>query len=214
LYDCLSDCAINTLILNPGLDLIVDQTGEPRAITVLVGGEVMAVTVNGQPITRGNEEFDAYYPTLATGPRGTLVAVWQAELYENGVRRLYTASHPAATKRYYAPSSGLGHGGGQQVALRVEGELYYTLPGPTGTSLLLVNENGQEAGHILYNAYGGVLDSSDLSPELKEALAGQGSVADPTTGLVHLGGGRWYDPGWGGRCSRIRWAGRRVYRRR
>jgi hypothetical protein len=62
--------------------------------------------------------------------------------------------------------------------------------------LLLVDETGQEAGYLLYNAYGGVLDE-DLSPELREALAGQGSVADPTTGLVHLGGGRWYDPSMG-----------------
>jgi hypothetical protein len=37
----------------------------------------------------------------------------------------------------------------------------------------------------------------DLSAELETALAGQGALADPATGLVHLGGGRWYDPALG-----------------
>jgi hypothetical protein len=39
--------------------------------------------------------------------------------------------------------------------------------------------------------------SQDLSPDLEAALAEQGALADPATGLVHLGNGRWYDPALG-----------------
>jgi hypothetical protein len=46
------------------------------------------------------------------------------------------------------------------------------------------------------DAYGGVLEQ-DLTPELETALAGQVALADPATGLVHLGNGRWYDPALG-----------------
>jgi hypothetical protein len=52
------------------------------------------------------------------------------------------------------------------------------------------NANGEPAGYLLYNAYGNVLDS-DLTPELSVALGVTGHLLDPTTGLVHLGNGRW-----------------------
>jgi hypothetical protein len=39
--------------------------------------------------------------------------------------------------------------------------------------------------------------SSSLTSALEEALADQGGLIDPDTGLVHLGNGRWYDPGLG-----------------
>jgi hypothetical protein len=71
-----------------------------------------------------------------------------------------------------------------------------TLLDPTGASLTLINEQGGEIGHILYNAFGGVL-SENLSPELEAALADQGTLDDPDTGLIHLGSGRWYDPSLG-----------------
>ncbi len=74
--------------------------------------------------------------------------------------------------------------------------LAYTLPDPTGTSLTLIGENGENPQYILYDAYGDVLES-DFSPELTTALAGTGNVTDPATGLVHLGNGRWYNPALG-----------------
>jgi RHS repeat-associated protein len=80
--------------------------------------------------------------------------------------------------------------------MKLDDTLYYTLADPTGTSLVMTNENGEPRGHLLYDAYGGVLSSS-LTFVLEEALADQGSLLDPDTGLVHLGGGRWYDPGLG-----------------
>jgi hypothetical protein len=62
--------------------------------------------------------------------------------------------------------------------------------------LWFIDANGHEAGHLLYDAYGGVLTST-LTAELEAVLAGQSALADPATGLVHLGGGRWYDPALG-----------------
>ncbi|MFQ5580759.1 MAG: hypothetical protein ACE5FZ_09105 [Nitrospiria bacterium] len=82
------------------------------------------------------------------------------------------------------------------LAVRSGDELYYALNDPTGTSLILTDESGAEAGRVLYDGYGGVL-SSTLSVTLTNVLAGQGAIGDPATGLVHLGNGRYYDPSLG-----------------
>jgi hypothetical protein len=92
------------------------------------------------------------------------------------------------TKRYFAD--------GRQLATRIDGDLYYHLLDPTGTSLTLADEQGNEAGYVLYDAFGGVLTST-LTAELEAALAGQSAVGDPDTGLVHIGQGRFYDPALG-----------------
>jgi hypothetical protein len=65
--------------------------------------------------------------------------------------------------------------------------LYYTLPDPTGTSLLLVDTDGITAGYVLYGGYGQAL-ASTLSPELSHALSGPGATPDPDTGLVYHSG--------------------------
>lgn len=65
--------------------------------------------------------------------------------------------------------------------------------GPTGASLLFTDANGAEAGHILYDPYGGILTST-LSAALTTALAEEGATADPATGLVYQGNGRFYNP--------------------
>ncbi len=84
--------------------------------------------------------------------------------------------------------------GGQQVATRTgNGALYYHLNDPSGTSLLLLDENGDEAGQMVYDAFGGVLTST-MPLAVSDALPG---VPDAVTGLVHLGRGRWYDPALG-----------------
>jgi RHS repeat-associated protein len=126
-------------------------------------------------------------PTLVTVPRDTLVAVWRNQPSLD-YSRLSMSVYPPFIKRYFA--------GGQQIAMRHGDALYYTLSDPSGTSMLIVDSKGITAGHVLYDPYGGVLES-DLSVELAEALAGTGSLADPAVGLVHLGQGRWYDPGLG-----------------
>jgi hypothetical protein len=56
--------------------------------------------------------------------------------------------------------------------------------------------NGDEVGHVLYDAYGAVLTST-LPATLTTTLAGSGDVPDPDTGLVYLGDGRFYDPALG-----------------
>jgi hypothetical protein len=89
-------------------------------------------------------------------------------------------------KRYFAD--------GRQLALRVDGVLYYTLLDPTGASLTLTKENGDPAGYILYDAYGKVLANNITNPALQNTLTGQGATTDPATGLIHLGNGRYYAP--------------------
>lgn len=89
-------------------------------------------------------------------------------------------------KRYYA--------GGQQVATRMkDGTLSYHLNDPTGTSLVMIDENGDEDGQMVYDGFGMVMENT-LSAELTGALL---DVPDAATGLVHWGGGRWYDPALG-----------------
>jgi hypothetical protein len=60
----------------------------------------------------------------------------------------------------------------------------------------MTKANGDEVGHVLYDAYGAVLTST-LPATLTTTLAGSGDVPDPDTGLIYLGAGRWYDPALG-----------------
>ncbi len=65
--------------------------------------------------------------------------------------------------------------------------LYCYVNDPAGTSLVMVNAAGEEARRMLYDGFGGVLTST-LPITLTGALP---DTPDATTGLVHLGGGRW-----------------------
>ncbi len=98
----------------------------------------------------------------------------------------YTAT--SSTKRYFA--------GGQQLATRIpNGNLYYHLNDPSGTSLIMTDANGDEAGRMLYDGFGAVLTNTlPLTLTLTGALP---DVPDAATGLAHLGGGRYYDPALG-----------------
>jgi hypothetical protein len=58
---------------------------------------------------------------------------------------------------------------------------------------VLVDRNGDEDGRILYDSFGMALTNT-LPLTLTGALL---DVPDAATGLVHLGGGRWYDPALG-----------------
>ncbi len=91
-----------------------------------------------------------------------------------------------AVKRYFA--------GGQQIATRLDDDsLYYHVNDPTGTSLVMVDVNGDEVGRMLYDGYGTVLTNT-LPLTLTGTLP---DTPDAATGLVHLGGGRYYDPALG-----------------
>ena len=86
-------------------------------------------------------------------------------------------------KHYYA--------NGQRIASRTDDDLTYYLSDPSGSSLILADEAGHKRGHVLYDPFGGIL-SHILSLSDNALLADQ--LPDPSTGLVHLGDGRWYDP--------------------
>ena len=80
------------------------------------------------------------------------------------------------------------------MATRLDDEtLFYHVNDPTGTSLVLVDENRDETGRLVYDGYGMPLTNT-IRLALTGTLAG---YPDAATGLVHLGGGRWYDPALG-----------------
>jgi YD repeat-containing protein len=170
-----------------GIDLVVDRSNTLQwvAIRNLSEGSVTVTSLGGS--------FDAGGPKLAVGPPvapyyDSFILVWSEGVNINGDlrSRLRQAIYrPRITKRYEAD--------GRQLALDLDGALYYTLLEPSGTSLTLVDTDGVEAGHIVYDAFGGVL-SSYFYYELEAALGSVGALPDPATGLVHLGNGRWYDP--------------------
>lgn len=80
-------------------------------------------------------------------------------------------------------------------ATRIDDTVYYHLTDPTSTSMTVVDEAGA-SGSLTYDAYGGVL-ANTLPTEMSAALANQGTLPDPDTGLVYQGDGRYYDPALG-----------------
>ena len=74
--------------------------------------------------------------------------------------------------------------------MRVDGELFLTPADPTGIEQLLTDETGEEVGRIIYDSFGGVVTST-IPVTLTTAFAG---LPDAASGLVHMGGGRWFDP--------------------
>ncbi len=87
------------------------------------------------------------------------------------------------TKRYYA--------NGLRLATRVDGTLYYLLGDHLGSTTVVADEQGNEAGHVLYDPYGEVLTST-----LPITLTGRlftGQRWDATIGLYDYNA-RFYDP--------------------
>ena len=69
----------------------------------------------------------------------------------------------------------------------------YPANDPAGMSLVLVEEAGAKAGRMVYDSFG-----MPLTNTLPLTLTGTlPDLPDAATGLVHLGGGRWYDPALG-----------------
>ena len=48
----------------------------------------------------------------------------------------------------------------QQLATRVDGTLYYVLGDHLGSTSLVADDQGNEVGHVLYDPYGEVLEST------------------------------------------------------
>ncbi|MEW5957158.1 MAG: PKD domain-containing protein, partial [Chloroflexota bacterium] len=102
------------------------------------------------------------------------------EVYDHRLRttQILSTTAPQVTKHYYA--------GDQRIASRVDDTLYYVLNEPSGLGTVFVDDTGAEAGHIIYDALGSVVE---MTPGLPESLA---SHLD-ATGL-QFDGQRYYDP--------------------
>jgi RHS repeat-associated protein len=87
------------------------------------------------------------------------------------------------TKHYYAA--------GQRLATRVDGELYYILGDHLGSTTVVVDENGDEVGHVVYDPYGEVLTST-LPADVTDRLF-TGQRWESTIGLYDYRA-RFYDP--------------------
>ncbi|MBN1993307.1 MAG: hypothetical protein JW953_11460 [Anaerolineae bacterium] len=62
------------------------------------------------------------------------------------------APSPQVTKHYYA--------NGQRIATRVDDDLYYVLGDHLGSTSLVVDDSGAEVGHVIYDAYGQVVENT------------------------------------------------------
>jgi RHS repeat-associated protein len=135
---------------------------------------------------------------LAVDANGNLSVAWidNHEAWEDGYLtptndwdlRLRTATLPAdvtprVAKHYYA--------NGQRIATRVDGDLYYVLGDHLGSTSLVVDESGAEQGHVIYDAYGQVVENT-LSEGLTDRLF-TGQTWDDTIGLYFYNA-RYYDP--------------------
>jgi RHS repeat-associated protein/uncharacterized repeat protein (TIGR01451 family) len=87
------------------------------------------------------------------------------------------------TKHYYAA--------GQRLATRVHGTLYYILGDHLGSTTLVVDENGDEVGYVVYDPYGEVLTST-LPADVTDRLF-TGQRWQSTIGLYDYRA-RFYDP--------------------
>jgi YD repeat-containing protein len=107
-----------------GLDLVMDGNGVPQWIAGDPRDDSwLPIWVNDVNIV-DDDVYHSQYPTLAVGPNGALVAVWEGDWNLSYQRRLFTATYNPAgivTKHY--------HAGGQRLATRVDGVLYPSLPG-------------------------------------------------------------------------------------
>jgi RHS repeat-associated protein len=96
---------------------------------------------------------------------------------------ILSTTTPQVTKHYYA--------NGQHVASRVDGELYYILGDHLGSTSLVVDAEGGEVGHVIYDAYGQVVETTVPLTLTDRLFTGQ--VFDASTGLYYYNA-RYYDP--------------------
>ncbi len=91
----------------------------------------------------------------------------------------------SATKYYYL--------GGQRVALRQGGTLYYLLTDHLGSTALTANSSGTKTGELRYKAYGETRYASGTTPTSRRFT---GQLEESTIGLYDYGA-RFYDPALG-----------------
>jgi RHS repeat-associated protein len=96
---------------------------------------------------------------------------------------ILSSTTPQVTKHYYA--------NGQRLASRVDGMLYYILGDHLGSTSLVLDAGGNEIGHIIYDAYGQIVEST-IPLTLTDRLY-TGQVFDASSGLYYYNA-RYYDP--------------------
>jgi RHS repeat-associated protein len=143
-----------------GLDMVVDAFDAPQVISGDPADENhLHIFVNGDSIFGDNNPMpNAGYPTIAVGPKKTLVAIWQASAQPfDAPKRLYLATKGLqVTKHYYA--------NGQRIATRVDGELYYIHGDHLGSTSLVTDESGNEVSKVHYSPYGSIIEQSGFLP--------------------------------------------------
>ena len=170
-------------------DLAVTSGGEIYATWIRSeAGMVYAQRTNGSwttPLFVASSTATGLRPCRLAHELGGVHALYEDDV--NGVADVFHLNllPKIDIKRYFS--------GERQLAARVKGELHFILHDPTGTSLAMADEAGNGLGQILYDGYGAVL-SATLPMTLSGTLL---DAPDPTTHLVHLGEGRWYDPALG-----------------
>jgi hypothetical protein len=167
--DPIQDIAVN----RAGQVFVAWMTGSPDTALAIRNGE------SWSPPQIMAENFYGSQLSLATDETGAPQVIQRAS--GGYIYHITGGASSDITKHYYA--------GDERLATRAGGVLYYTLPDPTGTSLVMTKANGDEVGQVLYDGYGAVL-ASTLPATLTTTLAGSGNVPDPDTGLVYLGDGR------------------------
>ncbi|MEW5959831.1 MAG: hypothetical protein AB1801_19060 [Chloroflexota bacterium] len=95
--------------------------------------------------------------------------------------QILSTTAPQVTRHYYA--------GNQRIASRVDDTLYYVLNEPSGLGTVFVDDTGAEAGHIIYDALGSVVE---MTPDLPASLASHLDASG-----LQWDGNRYYDP-WAG----------------
>ncbi|MEW5959829.1 MAG: RHS repeat-associated core domain-containing protein [Chloroflexota bacterium] len=73
----------------------------------------------------------------------------------------------------------------------MDGDLYYVLGDHLGSTSVVVDDSGSQVGHVLYDAYGAIVENT-LPAGLTDRLY-TGQVFDAATGLYYYNA-RYYDP--------------------
>jgi RHS repeat-associated protein len=145
------------------------QSGSPYSEQPSVLDGDLAIDTEGQAHVAWMDDHEAWQSSLVFRLRTTTIDP--------------AASLPQVTKHYYA--------NGQRIASRVDGDLYYILGDHLGSTSLVVDAGGAEVGHVIYDAYGQVVENT-LPEGLTDRLF-TGQVWDDTIGLYFYNA-RYYDP--------------------
>jgi len=103
------------------------------------------------------------------------------------------AHFPRVTKYYYHPSTGSGQAGGQRVAMRADGVVYYLHGDHLGSTSLTTDASGAVVARQFYHPYGTVRHSEGTLPT---NFGFTGQRHDGSTGLIFMHA-RYYHAGLG-----------------